>query len=122
MADNYEQFSEMLVVPEEKRAEVIAFLTRKEEDDGEYYPADWAMETEGLWLHSDYGFDEESLIEQVQGVLNIIDSDEPFIISVAYTCSKPRLEEFGGFAYKIWRDTYDAVNARSAAEKLEKPK
>jgi hypothetical protein len=116
----------MLVVSADKQDEVFAFAKKlekeAEESDYEFSLPNWAMESEGLWLYSDESVNEEGLIKLVQGVLTILDTDEPFIVSVAYTCSKPRISEFGGYAYKIWQNDWDSVEARSAAEKLESQK
>jgi hypothetical protein len=129
MANNYAQFSEQMVVPEDKIHAVAGFLMELEElyESGavdwyggiEYTFPNCAIPLkEGdkttIWLHSDDTYMDEELIYLVKGLLEAIDSDEPFIVNVAYTCSKPRVGEFSGGCYAIWRDKDYYVDPYSA--------
>jgi hypothetical protein len=126
MANNYAQFSEEIIVPEDKIQAVTEFLTAYEElcqsetidwyGGIDYTFPDKQGDKTCFWFHSDEAYTDEELLYLVQGVLKAIDDpeDKPALVSVAYTCSKPRVGEFGGGAYAIWKnDSYD-LDATSA--------
>jgi hypothetical protein len=126
MANNYAQFSEEIFVPDDKVQAVIEFLESYETlCDGR--TIDWfggidytfplkEGEQTVFWFHCDEAYTDEELLYLVQGVLKAIDDpeDKPVIVSVAYTCSKPRVGEFGGAAYAIWKDADYWVDVTSA--------
>ena len=127
MANNYAQFSEEMDIPADKVEAVDAFFDQydKDIDDGQF---DFfgGVETEwdkglpngkhAIWIHADENYMEEELFYVVKGLLKAIDSPEatPFIVNVAYTCSKPRIGEFSGGCYAIWRDKEYYVDPFSA--------
>ena len=124
MANNYAQFSEAIVVPEDKVQAVIEFLEAYEtmcfNDEVDWYGGiDYTFplkegEKTLFWFHSDETYTDEELLYLVQGVLDAIESDEPVTVSVAYTCSKPRIGEFSGGCYAIWKDKDYYVDPYSA--------
>jgi hypothetical protein len=124
MANNYSQFSEAIVVPEDKVQAVIEFLEAYEtmcfnEEIDWYGGIDYTFPLkEGdktvFWFHSDESYTDEELLYLVQGVLTAIESTEPVTVSVAYTCSKPRIGEFSGGCYAIWADWEYYVDPYSA--------
>jgi hypothetical protein len=124
MADNYAQFSEQMVIPEDKVHAVTEFLkefeTLCESDTVDWYGGiDYTFPLkEGdkttIWLHSDDNYMDEELMYLIKGLLTAIDSDQPFIVNVAYTCSKPRVGEFSGGCYAIWKDKDYYVDPFSA--------
>ena len=124
MADNYAQFSEQMVIPEDKVQAVIEFLEAYEtmcfNDEVDWYGGiDYTFplkegEKTLFWFHSDETYTDEELLYLVQGVLDAIESDEPVTVSVAYTCSKPRIGEFSGGCYAIWKDKDYYVDPYSA--------
>lgn len=124
MANNYAQFSEAIVVPENKVQVVIEFLEAYEtmcfNDEVDWYGGiDYTFplkegEKTLFWFHSDETYTNEELLYLVQGVLDAIESDEPVTVSVAYTCSKPCIGEFSGGCYAIWKDKDYYVDPYSA--------
>jgi hypothetical protein len=125
MANNYAQFSEEMVVPVDKVAAVNAFFEQyiKDIDDGQFdyfggIETEWdkfqPADQPAIWLHADESYMDEELFYVVQGLLKAIESDQPFIVNVAYTCSKPRVGEFSGGCYAIWQDKDYYVDPCSA--------
>ena len=124
MADNYAQFSEEIVVPGDKVQAVIEFLESYEEmcltEEVDWYggvhfgfPIKEGDKTY-FWFHADDSYTDEELLYLVQGVLKAAELTEPVIVSIAFTCSKPRIGEFGGAAYAIWQDKDYCVGATEA--------
>jgi hypothetical protein len=124
MANNYAQFSEQMVIPEDKVQAVIEFL-EEYETLCEGGTIDWCSGIEytfplpeggktTLWLHSDEAYMDEELMYLVKGLLTAIESKEPFIVNIAYTCSRPRVGEFSGGCYAIWADRDYYVDPYSA--------
>ena len=125
MADNYAQFSEEIVVPGDKVQAVIEFLQGYEKmcqaEEVDWYggvhfgfPIKEGDKT-FFWFLCDEDYTDEELIYIVQGVLMAAELTEPVTVSIAYTCSKPRVGEFGGGCYVIWQDNDYYVDATQAA-------
>lgn len=122
MANNYAQFSEIMVVPEDKLDAMSDFLTKYADDidDGQYdFFGGVEVQLEGteLWLHSDENYMDEELFYLAHGALKVIDDpdDKPFFVNVAYTCSRPRVGEFSGGCYVFWKDKDYYVDPFTAA-------
>ena len=130
MANNYDQFSEMIHVPEDKKHAVIEFLAQWETDinDGQFdffggIDVTFPYEDDGktyLWLRAEESYMDEELEYIVQGTLKAIDSDLPVTVSCAYTCSKMRPGEFGGGVYAIWKDRVEYADGWTVINKLIK--
>ena len=113
MANNYAVFSEFMVMPEDKKPAYEAFITEYMElcDTDQI---DWfgGIELEwdelyghtGVWIHAEENYTDEELYYLVRGLLKVAESDGPFIVNVAYYCSKPRIGESSGGCYAIWQD------------------
>ena len=127
MANNYCELSSWMDIPREKKdkAQEIIDRVRKElEDDDEGF-GDCMVDTEvqvdefrsGVWFHNDESANPEHVAEIAKALVEELEIDEPFYCSWAYTCSKPRIDEFGGGAFVVKRghDTY-WVDARQAVE------
>ena len=115
MANNYSQFSEAIVIPEEKRQAIIEFLEEWEGrmEDPQYdcmggisyeFPSTDDLGTLALWFYSEEAYMDEELSAFVHGVLDVLKSKEPVLVNVAYWCSKPRIGEFSGGCYVFYPD------------------
>lgn len=119
----------MLDIPEDKLLQAARIVERIKEElinsEPEYVGFNAEFEYEGLWIHDDgESIDVEHVAILAQALLDELEIDEPFIFSWAYTCSKPRIDEFGGGACAvrrgkdpIWCDARNEVE-----EQLEKEK
>jgi len=125
MANNYCQFSGAFGIPAEqkdKAREIIDRIKKEFEKDEDYgrLCCDVEVEEDGagflVWLHDDGEYGNPEHAETLaRALIEELKPDKPFILSWAFTCSKPRLDEFGGGAFCIIRgkDTFwvDAQNA-----------
>lgn len=105
MANNYEQYS--LMVPcanDEQKDWLIAALNAHIEGDEYMFIGEFSKQAEGVWCYAEEYGSPHSLSEIIQGFLGNFNLDHHIIISVSYTCSKMRLDEFGGYAIGISKD------------------
>lgn len=124
MANNYQQSSSFLNVPEEKLSqaqEVIDKVVAELEEGDEGY-CGCSAEIEGLvgrtssgvWFHGGESINVEHVEMIAREIIEQLELDDPFFCSWSFTCSKPRIDEFGGGAFVIKRgyETYwcDARN------------
>jgi hypothetical protein len=111
MANNYQQSSSFLHVPEEQKfkAKTIVFeeIDRITEQ-FEYCGCLVEFEHNGLWFYGEEYCDVQHVEQIARAVIEELELDKPFFCSWAYTCDKPRIDEFGGGAFVIVRgkDTY----------------
>jgi hypothetical protein len=118
MANNYLESSSFLKLPEEKieQAKVIVdrVIKELEESEEEYCGCNVKVESEGVWFGGDEYCNVEHVEQIAKALVEELEIDEPFFCSWAYTCSKPRVDEFGGGAFVVQRgkETYwiDAMN------------
>ena len=105
MANNYCELSAMLEVPADKLEQAKAICLRVEQklEEEDYCNAVWEVERDGIWFHHDESADPDHVAEIARAVIEELELDEPFYCSWAYTCSKPRIDEFGGGAFVIKR-------------------
>lgn len=126
MANNYLEYSAFLEIPpgKLKRARKIIeykIAKLKADDEWGYGATDVDVESKGVWFHAEESGD----IDQVEAIARVLveelEIDEPFVCSWAYTCSSPRIDEFGGGAMLIRRghDTLwvDALESVQEADK-----
>ena len=149
MADYYLQFSEAFNVTAEEEEWIKEFLKTecptektdkeiaawckvrglsKDSDTWNWPHFEWCITGKGkdrsCWIYSNDGYDEEHLAGFIQAYLRKFHPDTVITISGAETCSKPRIDSFGGFWLAITAkrveggSTWDA--ARVAAERLKK--
>jgi len=119
MANNHAEASEILEIPAEKLSQAEAIMNRLDEeyevdDEYGYTPYCWAVHESGIWLHSDESLDLDAVEHTVKILQDELELDEPFVMEAAFTCSKPRLGEFGGAAFRaqrgqptVWLNTGD---------------
>lgn len=131
MANNYQKSSSFLTVPEEKLPEAQEIITRivGELEDGEEGYCGCSAEVEGLVGGQSCGvwfYDEESInVEHVERIarelVELLELDDPFFCSWSFTCSSPRIDEFGGGAFVIKRgyETYWCDARHRVEQQLE---
>lgn len=134
MANNYCQFSGGFSIKKDQAAkvdEIIARVEKEFEADENYgrIQCDTEIEPEGdklfVWIHDngEYGIPDHAE-GMARAIIEELKIDKPFILSWAFTCSKPRIDNFGGGAFCIIRgkETFwvDAQNsAQLYAEKTK---
>jgi len=127
MANNYLEYSSFLNIPADKieRArEIVAREIAKLEDDDEcgYCGTLAEVESEGVWFHVEESGNTDHVEAIARALVEELELDEPFVCSWAYTCSSPRVDEFGGGALlirrgyeTIWVDAHsNAIDADKA--------
>lgn len=125
MANNYTQSSSQLEIPKEKhdqaKAIIDKFTRQLEDDDDEYCGIQVELESDGVWIYGEETFDPDQAAELVQTLLDELEIEEPFAFSWAHTCSKMRLDEFGGGACLVRKGLpYEMIDARNYIESLIK--
>lgn len=123
MANSYMLFSEMIpVANDEQREFVTSLLTGKEPP--EDLPDDWddidefdackiVQESAGIWISTDESGEVERVANAVASWQMTFGIEEPWSLTYATTCSKPRLGEFGGGAVFVYKGTIKWTNAYS---------
>mgnify|MGYP003589551477 CR=1 FL=1 len=84
------------------------------------------MESEGVWFHVEESGNTDHVEAIARALLEELEMDEPFVCSWAYTCSKPRIDEFGGGAMvvrrgheTIWVDAMDSARNADKARQVQ---
>ena len=109
MANNYQESSSYLTLPEDKLDAAMEIVEKEmkkiEEDEDGYGYCGFTAEKEsnGIWFYGEESIDVDHLEQAVREVIEQLEIDEPFYASWSYTCSKPRVDEFGGGAFAIVR-------------------
>ena len=126
MANNYLEYSAFLEVPAdkiEKAREIVARVIAKleEEDEWGYCGTCAEVEPKGVWFHAEESGNTDHVEAIARALVEKLEIDEPFCCSWAYTCSSPRIDEFGGGAMVVRRGHetvwVDALNAAQDADK-----
>lgn len=125
MANNYCNSSSFLPVPKEKIEQAKVILERVVEEiendpENDYECCYCCAETEGdgVWFHDDgEGFNQEHVERAGRALVEELEIDDVFTCSWAYTCSKPRIDEFGGGAFALQRGK-ETVWVDAASEAL----
>ena len=107
MANNYcESSSKLYLKPEhlEKAREILARVAGEIEAD----PEDSLgvlidVDDDGVWFRGEESINPDNVAMVAQELLDELEIDEPFVFSWSYTCSKPRIDEFGGGACALKR-------------------
>ena len=107
MANNYTQSSSILEIPTDKLEQAILIVERVKselEHADEYVGFEDSFEGCSLWIRDDgESFNMDHVVTLAQTLLDDLQIAEPFVFSWAYTCSKPRVDEFGGGACAVRR-------------------
>jgi hypothetical protein len=123
MANHYCQSSSLITVPSEKieqARQIVARVEKElEESDDNYVGFVAAIEQDGVWIHEVDSIDPDHVEMLVSALVNELDLPGIHVCSWAYTCSKPRIDEFGGgaFAVQKGRDTV-WIDAASEAKRV----
>ncbi len=120
MANNYVSGSCVLLFPSDKAGRAIEVAQRvieyieSDEDDDTYLGCYLEFSDNGIWFHEMENFRPETVAEIASAVIDDLELDDVFVFSWSYSCSKPRVDEFGGGACAIakgypplWIDAYD---------------
>ena len=118
MANNYCESSSKLVIEDSKKLakanKIIDRVSKKIEEREDYLGVVVDVEDGGVWFHYDESITPEHVEEIAKALIEELEINEPFYCSWSYTCSKPRIDEFGGGAFVIQRgkETFwvDAMN------------
>lgn len=123
MANNYVLFSEEIEVTREQalKLEEMFQNCRDVEDLGE--PCEFELneidsDQYGFWMHSTESCDLERTVEVLEEFTKEYAIEEPIVFAWAYTCSEPRVGEFGGGAVAIYKGESRWVDAGTEADKL----
>lgn len=112
MSNNYCEGSSLLKLPKKlhKKAQKIIDRVSSELENGDegYCGVVAEMTDDGVWFHADENLNPEHMEIIARAVIEELKIDEPFYASWCYTCSKQRIDEFGGGAFAIKRghDTF----------------
>jgi hypothetical protein len=124
MADYYDQFSEMIQCETVEQANWLLARLRAAEEDDEFGPICESdqkheeSEPNQVWIYSEMNCDMERLADLLCEFQKHFGLQEPIVISWAATCSKPRLDGFGGGAVCIVGGEATWFNARRMADEL----
>lgn len=126
MAQNYCESSSLIKIPNDKFNEAIDIVSRidtdlEESEDG-YVGYEAEVESDGIWIyHKDEGnFNPDHAEKLVRALVEDLQLSDTIVCSWSYTCSKPRVDEFGGGAFAVKRGKLTFwIDARNAAEQME---
>ena len=120
MANNYVSGSCVLRFPSDKAHRAIEVAKRvieeidSSDDDDEYLGCDIEFSDSGIWFHEMENFNPESIAAIASAVIDDLELDDVFVFSWSYSCSKARVDGFGGGACSIakgypplWINAYD---------------
>ena len=124
MADNYCESSSFITVPMEQLDDAYNILVRVQEelenDEFEGYVGFSAHierqdDHHGVWIH-DESVNPDHVETLVKALVEELKLPGIHVVSWAYTCSKPRIDEFGGgaFAVQMGEETVWVDAAREA--------
>ncbi len=124
MANNYEQYSEVIACDNKEQQTWLMDELRRASNtilpegigDFEEWP-----HTNDVWIYAEeFTSNLDDLCAILQKFLKHFELDRYIVISTAYTCSKMRIAEFGGGAVGITRDTIVGIDAREYITSLLK--
>jgi len=130
MANNYQQSSSFINIPQdqlEQARQIVAEVESALEDREGVVGFTAEVEEEGVWVHSEEWFDTDAAHELFTALVDTLDLPGQHLCSWAYTCSKPRIDEFGGGAFvvqkgkpTVWVDAVStAIQLASLGQKTE---
>ena len=106
MANNYCESSSYLELTQEqlrKAPKIIDRVTKEIEKEDGYIALDISLELDGVWFSYQESMNPDHLETVARALIEELEVDNAFVASWAYTCSKPRIDEFGGGAMGIER-------------------
>lgn len=116
MADNYEQATVEPTIPETAVSEEELSIL-------EQCGFEWVKEHNHLYFYAQDGInDEEDWIGTFQNILGKTPDTSSIVVQGAYTCSKMRPGEFGGFLTYITKDNHKFADISDIRTFFEKGK
>ncbi len=127
MANNYCDSSSLIRVPDDKKEKAKEIMARVEQellDDPDEGCANYIAEihTDGVWIHSDESVNPDHMEKLVKALVEELDLPGIHACSWSYSCSKPRIDEFGGGAFAVqkgvptvWVYAVDEVKKQAVA-------
>ena len=116
MANNYTQSSSFLPIPPEKLERAASIIQQTEheiciaqsqenQEDIEYCSVgcDTEVREGGVWIYGEEHFNPDHAENIARALVELLELDIVFACSWAYTCDKPRHDEFGGGAFCLKR-------------------
>lgn len=121
MANNYMQSSTFVKIPKHKLAKAERILERidKELQDSKdgYVGYNAELESDGAWIYSEEYLNANQAEKLMRALVDELNLKGIHICSWSYTCSKPRIGEFGGGAFAVQKGR-DTVWIDAASEVL----
>jgi len=127
MANNHTQFSEVIPCETKEQMqwleEMLATAVRIDDEEEGYPVCDLGRKADGIWVHSSDWGDLEALVGVVCAFQQRFQITEPWSLTWADTCSRPRIGEFGGGAVVVckgeaeWLHTWSWCEDRKRALK-----
>ena len=112
MANNYTQGSGMLFLEDPSHASWVEDFIEKRSSDGdwEYTPFEYGVEGGSIWFYGEEHINIEAVAEVALAYFKEFDVNNYFAMSCAYSCSKMRVDEFGGDAVFVTREGIDYIS------------
>ena len=127
MADNYLEYSAFLHIPPGKIGRAKAIVERETakldaEDEWKCGGNAAEIKQRGVWFHGAESGDPDRAEAIARALVEELEIDEPFQCTWAYTCSKPRIDKFGGGALVVRRGRetiwIDALRSAQESDKI----
>jgi hypothetical protein len=122
MANNFFSGSCILKIPSDKAERAMEVARRvievidSDEDNDIGFNVNIELVDAGIWFHEMECFDAEKVAAIASAVIDDLELEDPFVFSWSYSCSKARVDEFGGGSCAIskgrppyWIDAYDSA-------------
>jgi len=106
MANNYTIFSFAIRINPDERGEIADFMVKFEETLDEWIGFDSVIEPNQIWIYTEESGNPDNVAAFLQAYIQRFDSTAVIGFHWSHSCSKPRLDEFGGGAAVV---TSDAV-------------
>ena len=126
MANNYCDSSSLIRMPDDKKEKAKEIMARVEQellDDPDEGYANYIAEIheDGVWIHSDESVNPNHMERLVKALVEELDLPGIHVCSWSYSCSKLRIDEFGGGAFAVqkgattvWVDAADEARNQAA--------
>lgn len=111
MADYYTQFS--FAIPEITEKEKKYIEKQLENAPSEGSDFNWAIDEDGLWIYSEESGSPDDAAGFVQEFLKKFRPKESVGFEFAFSCSKPRLDSYGGGAAFVTAESQEWTNTFS---------
>lgn len=123
MANNYCESSSLIRIPKEqleRAKEIVTRVTAELEADEEWEYAGYLADADehGVWIRHNESIETDHAEKLVRALVEELELPGVHVVSWSYTCSKPRIDEFGGGAFAVQKGHPTVwVDAASEAER-----